>query len=562
MTIDIASLVASNQSNDTNLRGAMAGVTDLFQQIVGVAEQRTGLLQQGAVDQALVTTAADTATMAQQQRTLASATELGTNRDANTQALSGLIAQINGSFAEAQNQRAVIAEKQSRKILDDPLGWLEGQLTVNDNVAAYNNSAANYSANVTQLSVINDLTQEIAATDIAIKAGMTAGTIAANSRLQSAVWQDKAAASTIEAIKTNADGLLQAANMSDKLFNNQLRLRDQAMQEKSFALAQENARLARDERAERVAAKNAGEAEKQDYVDSVNAYRQNIGAAPITAVGLSNLMRSPEQKAILDDQYVTGATIRQTGKRAIAADPVTAIQQVQQSNGQLDGGRKVILDWAGTQVNAVQEAARAAGKPIKTIGELKEQATAFTTGLAKSQAANINTGDPSKNIYAPPSLGTLLSDPEISKLPGVQTLLKPMFDSGVKTFEPKTIIPLITANIGKDGLTQAGAIATITALANKSIAINNATFDYKSTIGIPNQEAFKVTLPNPMKLDLGYAAYTPVGVLQATGNFGASLVGKGTPITKSYDLSNPNDVAAYVNASQASLLVKAFGGKR
>ncbi len=182
MPVDISTFVNSDPEEGPAKAGTF--LADIYNAIVATSSIQSTTLEDAAKDRALVVSTEESGKLNAQQNTLTTATELGLNRSANNQVLSGLIDTINTNYTEAQRLNAEIYRKKTVSITDDPLAWIEAQLTVNDDVAAQNFAVKAHADASTQFKTINDLAQESAQTEVAIAQTRTAASVEANTRFE------------------------------------------------------------------------------------------------------------------------------------------------------------------------------------------------------------------------------------------------------------------------------------------------------------------------------------------------------------------------------------------
>lgn len=492
----------------TDLLGdATAGNLGLQQALMeSIIPQQTQLLNDisarassAAEAQKLSVTTTGLAQVKAQDQAIDIATRLGTNPEASTYVLGDYIEQKNQAFQQARALQQQINEKRSTT-LADPLKWLEAQLTVNNDVAQYNAAAQDYNLVEQEIGRIVNMTQEGQKLSNAIAKTKTVESVKADAEVAANQALNLADEAKVKALQLNSDGMAKVVALKNDNLSNVLRIRDQQMQEATYALAKQNASI----NAARLGLEMKKEKRDNDALEQAMAARNLFlvanGAQPQNAFQF-NLALKTDPKGTEDEIRLgmQAATIKANNPtqdaRVLGDTPfeALAIASKYQGSFNLAAGPKQVLDFVAGTVADIRN-----GKDAAAIKALEKPATASSAvnaaAASKAQVQHSRISSQDGNIYAPPQLQSLLSDPEIAKTASASLVLKPLLESGLKTFDSKVIVSQIInqAKLGKLPWNQ--AIDEISFLGIKSVAMNNELKGYRTVAGLPQQTALNMPL--------------------------------------------------------------------
>lgn len=533
-TINLADLVSQSQT------GYKQGIEDTIGLNADLAARfaERGVIANKAGDAAALVESTDHLAQAKaQEQALEYATKLGTNPQAETEILSSLISDKAQLFQQSRAELREIHRKQRTSLFSDPLGWLQAQFTLSDSVENYNAAATEHNLVSQQIDTLVSGTKEIEQMTNALAQTKTVASAEAAAVAARSTADLLANQSAIEALKTNADGIVRVQSMQQNALSNAFRIRDQQMQERSHALAVRNSNLAFEQHKLALEGKKEQQQERERTVQAVNLYRKANGMPEMSWTDLQLMYRDPQQKGLIDQQIVGGLTIAQSGGRYLADSPADALALASTNRAQLDPARDRLLRLTADQMNVMR------ANPDPNIKNNAQFAEALNTQVKAKAVNDHKLIQSSDNIYAPPSLETLLADKAIAATPSAQKVLAPLLSSGVREFNPTQAIPLIFEAVKKGEIPFNRAIADIQFIAGKSIDYNNALYSYKNTIGIDNQSKLNVKLETTGAV----AQAVNIAAQQNSGIGGLLRPILGGTSTKVVDISNPAELQDYAN---------------
>lgn len=149
-----------------------------------------------------------------QQSRLRAAAINGTDLSSDAEQMSALTQALDVARTQQAAAREAVTKKQSSNLLTNPLQWLTDQLTINTDIAAYNQSEASAELIAKRIAEKNALTQTQIATQNALSTSVTAASLQAEQdkiKQQATIAANK---SKIQGAQYNAEGILRALNIS------------------------------------------------------------------------------------------------------------------------------------------------------------------------------------------------------------------------------------------------------------------------------------------------------------------------------------------------------------
>lgn len=465
----------------------------IFGEVADINNERASALSSAAKDKELVTLTEGLAIAKQQKQALDFATKLGTNPEANTEVLSTLIRDKNNLFQTARDNLRKISATRNTSLFTNPGAWLAGNLNLEKDTNNYNAAAEEYNLVGKRIDDVVSSTDDLVKMTKGIQVSVTDASAEAAARLAAAQLNDAAAGARIDALKSNAEGIVKVQGLKQTALSNAVQQQQLGMEAQRLALAKESAAQQRAQMALAINDKNEQLEEKTRTIQAVNLYRKTNGMPEISWTDLKLLYKDPEQKRIMDQQITGGLTIAQSGGRYLADNPSNAMLIASSNGAQLPAGPASLVSTANSVLASVKQDIQAGKvKEIKNPQQLMEAVNARMTQRAADEQKQISEKN---SMYVPPTLATLLSDPAIKETPSAKLVLAALATSGVKTFDAAQAVPLIFESVKKGEMTMDRAIADITFIASKSVAYNNAHFSYDTTMGLPLMKGYNARLP-------------------------------------------------------------------
>lgn len=485
--LNLADLIASTQNSNAGTQEAVGALAQASAESLMKISQRA---TDTAELQRLVTSTAGLAEAKAQQNTLEAATLLGTNPEATNYILADYITQKNERFQEARALQQEIARKRSTT-LANPLEWLEAQLTVNNDINAYNAAAADYNLVGRQIDDLVAMTGDIDKMNNLIAVTKTNESVRAESEIAAAKFLDLADKAKVEALQLNSEGILRVQSLKQNQLDNAFRERSQQMEEARFALAQRNAAMEQTRLSLALAKAKRDEKDEQISLASWNAFRASAGLPPATQQMFEMSYRADADGTMkevnngLKTLYSKQAD-PQGDARFLGSTPAEALTVVSKYNLNFTDGRQKLIGMVGDTLNKLP--------PDQQKGSVAQVSQNLNKAVSIAAQAQHKAVTSSENIYSPPSLQVLMGDPAIASTQSGQLVLKSLADSGQKAFDPKIVIPQILEQVKQKKIPLATALADIDFIAQKSIMYNNNYYSYKNTLGIPDQTALNIQL--------------------------------------------------------------------
>lgn len=463
---------------DINRQSLQVGaeLESLFGEAAKLANQTADLETKAGDAAALVSRTAGLAALETQQRTLDAATALGTNPADAAYMLTQLANDVNARYAEREN--AILQTQQASQVnifTDGPLAWLGAQVDLPALNQAQEVAEARYNNAKDHYVTLNNLTQEAAQTMASIAQTKTTASVEAEAQALASLAQAKANQARIQGIQLNANGIKEAQNMRQQVFDNNLRMKAEARAEEQLNLARENARRIKEEQ-------NKAQRDVTTYLNAVNVYRQSVGLQPLDEQMLRLKSNTQQGKLELDNQFELGLVSAQTGKQILGADPFAALSTINTPGVKVSPGSAGVAD---TVKQIVETGLR--GQDVKA-----RDLPNFVNGLVKAEAdkmlANVSSGK--SNVYTPPPL-PVLADSEVTGLPFVQKVVASQIDAGVQDFQPDKLLHQGLALVKKGELSLSDVVTGVTALARKAVAYNNGYKNYEG-LGLPRQKSLNM----------------------------------------------------------------------
>jgi len=482
--------------------------------------QQLGLLQQdtaGAIDKSVEATnvVEGTALQGQQQaqddarRYAATVGALGTNPEA---LLVRLGVDLNAQLEASKSARDNLVAKQGINLIDNPLGWLHAQMTIEADQSALNNSQ----------SAVAGISKDIATATQAVDAfGRTQTALAVKVTDASRVATANARIAEAETVKATA-------------------LRNHLKDELAIAGTIQNASAAQAQEAQRrlgmLVTQDQLALERQRFEMSKQQFNWEKESK---SLALKDKKSQDEVKQMLLAQYNVGAKV--TGnpeetnfdlvlaRSQLGGTDATRISAIMEAGGNTlaVGSTRVAATPAGA---ANMIAKRVYGKandadfaPMKKYLDEQWSLALLANGGKEDKAAismNASVDDATKrftknatatgSFYAPPPIETILGTEAVKQ----SALYKKVLSAAgkdLKTADPEPIVKLAYEGFKAGVLSIDEAVSGIQTVYAQAAAINNATKKF-AAIGIPGQSSFttNVDVPGMNRAPINLMNYTEI----------------------------------------------------
>jgi len=551
---NIDSMAATNIARND----ATASALDSFQrEIQGVYQTAAGIRESQATATQTVKTVELMATARAQATGAKVAAELGVDPNSANYILNKVAAQFNTNSERAQKFADRIANAADpTNIFENPLTYIRDLVFQDFNVAGQRSAEAAAARAKDQFIGLNNMVQEVAQTQNAVKQSVTTETAKLAAQAAADDIRMQGLQLNIDAIKTNSEGVVRVAALRNNNMDIALRARDQQLQEQNIAVARQNSslqaeslRLALEERTERVNLKKEDAETRENMFNTVNVGRQLSNLPPFRSFNemQTAAKMNPKLQDTISQQYTAGLTAQQTGVATLGATPYEAIKYVTESGAKISDGRSKVLGFVDRMKNELL------GNPTAMAGIKKESELANTINTtaitaATKMSANITSG--SGNIYAPPPAAVFLQDAEFGKTYIAKNILAPGVELGGDTVNFSSTVGKLVEDARAGKITMQQADSELGFLADKVKGYNNSLYRYNATAGIPDMKTVNVALDdtgsfsNLINESAGRVAkVSPFGALTSTlfGGTNETIV----------DISNPVQRSAYLNKRMA-----------
>ena len=462
--------------------------------------QQMGLLQQesvGSTDRATaaINTVEGTALSGQQRaqddaRTYAASVgALGTSPEA---LLVRLGVDLNSQLEASKSARDNLVAKQSINLMDNPLGWLHAQMTVEADQANYNiaqQAAAGISKDIaTATQAVDSFGRTQAA--LAVKVTDASRVAAADARIAEAEGAKanalrghlKDEVAIAGAIQNASASQAQEAQRRLGMIVNQEQL---ALERERFEMSKQQFAWERKSKQLALKSKTDAETTKQQLLAQYNVGAEVLGLPSETNFDL--LMARVElggtDKTRISAAMEAGGNTLAAGSSRTAASPAGAAAMMAKgvyprSN---DAGFAPMKKYLAETWR--EKVALGGGKEEVVIANVNAQVKADAEKFNKNATA-------SGSFYAPPPLEVLTATKSVQATPLYKKVLATA-GKDLKTADPEPIVKLAYAAASEGVITFEQAATGLTELYGQAVVINNHTNRY-AQIGIPSQQNFTV----------------------------------------------------------------------
>lgn len=442
------------------------------------------------------------AKMQTQQANLKVANSMGTNAQSSGWLIGQMGQRVIQADVAAQAKLADVQAKKSIEFIDNPIGYLYAQATVDNDIEEYNSYLAASDLAKDTASKLEQMSQASFLTQNAIEQSVTESTIASAKILEGFKYGAAANEAALQGLRTNLEGIQRAALATKEAINYKFQGANAIAQEKQYqlslashALARENFNLNKQAREEKLSEDSLigkyiqkgffnvtggvelGEARKAELIRLYAGGRGDPRIVAMFQSGMESYMISPDgkQTVISTSPYV-------------AAGMFNAGMPKNLPNSQMAVGEWLVKKKNEFNNPAVQNQLKIDTKDPKAVE------AGFNEFVRKEAAEAAAVG---ADIYAPASLATVVAtNKNLATLPVWSKVLAPMAAAGAKLDNPSVVMGAITTAITKGDISYNDAIDIVT-LAQSGVDINNMSRNWISTgmpkgisqtVGVQNQD--------------------------------------------------------------------------
>lgn len=468
-----------------------------------LAAESSEFLNQKAADQALITTIHGKAQLETQQAVDMAGLMFGTDLRLSTEVLSGMTAELREAQGERIKAAQVIAQKKSVGLFDDPLQYFMNHLTINDDIDKYNGANAVIEARSQDIKTLNQLTQETAQTQVALKHSVTQASVDAAARVAAIDARVQANQQSIQSWIYGSEGVKAALTAAGEqlqgaqaIFSVQHTEESMAMQRAQFAQSQ--AEWA--DRREKLSLAKEGD---EQVLKLINVGRVNRGAAPLDSLASRQLLALKSSTgslpAMYADDYLAGERTATTGVRVVAAGPAQLLQRAETQGVQFTPAQAPIVSLLTQAKDAAHKsfepgmANAGAKKTPQALAEALDQTVrtdlaTYSKKIVAGDSSNpYNLGDIGEVIKSPLASGTL------QKLPTVQKVLGPLMAAGKTFSDPREVVAAVTNAAAKGEIKLEQAAKDLSEIYRRGVLVNNATKNFEG-FGLTPQSSYNAPI--------------------------------------------------------------------
>lgn len=554
---DINQLASQNIDRNNVTAQALASFQLESSSLFRAAEET--LANQGNNAQLIKTTEA-MATAQAQANSAEAARALGTDPNSANYVLDKVAEQFRTNSERAQKFADKVAfVSDPTNIMKDPLSYIGNALLYDVNVAAQASAERAAARSKDEYIGLNNMTQEFAQTQSAIRQSVTTQTAMAAGEMAKADMDFNVMKLRLDAVRTNSDSVVKISQLQNDNMSIALRARDQELQEANVINARKNAelqtealRLSIEDRQDRIAAKKETVEDQNRFLETVNAGRAiNGNLPPFPSYKEMQLQASmnPKVKEAMYMQYQQGLTAAQTGQASLATNPYDALKYVRATGAQITDGRSGVIKMIGDTEAEIRK------NPKLDLSKMKEaEYSKLVSDQSQARAnrmmSNISSGG--NNIYAPPGLGVFTQDPEFAKTYIATNILAPAQQLGTEQINFKLIANQLVSDMQKGKIDYKTVDSELGFMAEKIAGYNNSVYRYQETAGLPNMKQVNVALDDTSS----FARFaTSTGQLAQGSSAGGFLSGFfGGETETIVDLRNPTQRSAYLNKQMTKII--------
>ena len=531
----VGSTIAAQNARLANAQGQMA---QDFSAIQSASQAIVDATAKKGADDVVISSQNAKGLLDAQEAARSVAASYGGNPDDVSFIMNKLASQWQDTEAQRMQALDVVTKKQSVNFFDDPLTWLSNKLTVNTDIAQYNDLEEKSNALYDQLEKINTLNTSTAQSMKAIARTQTAATVEATADLAAQNATIAAKNASIQGLLYNAKGLQDITNMGQQQVSNTVQGAQVAIAQGHLAVAQ--AQLAVSEKELSMKADLYAEETKQKQMqdetdafvaDQTNKGRAAMGLPPLPPAKIFAMFKlGGEVGESLKHQYTAGAMSAAIGKPIIASSTGTTARVLATANSPLATTNPAVKSVVDLLENSYQNArnpqnAVQLGINPKDVSTLDNAVSGIVQQRVAAMGQNIKPGDAS-NIFQAPPLSALATLKSVQQNPVFTKVLQPQIQAGMAETDPNKIISITVDAVHQGKISLNDAAVGISGLFQSAAALNTSTKDF-TRFGIAPQATYNTMLNGTgvfggsTKIDLTNKAQVTTAIMKMMNRAGA-----------------------------------------
>lgn len=392
----------------------------------------------------------------------------------------------------AENEQ--IRQIDSIGFLENPIGYLEGQMRVNNHIANYNAAARDRNNAENAAAALDKLTTDSFKTVNALSSTVSEAYIAAAKVVQAHQYNAQASDASLQAVRLNLEGIRLASEATRDRLSVLFQANSAEMQQKSYALALENLGM---EKARYNLAKAAHDEKTSEdslilkYVQSGYFARTGKQMDPARSKEIVTLYRAKNPDIV--SMFESGLESAMVGKPMISSSAFDV--STLHATGKIQNLPLAQREVADQLVTWRREFESPAVQNALQID--KKDKTAVERAFNSYVQQQIGTGN--STVFKPmPLTQTAANSKLVANMPVWKNVLEPAKNAGVNIDEPNTAFSVILGAMKEGKLSYPDALDYSVAL-QAGLDINNQARNFL-TFGMQPQRTFNAAVSLPMSI--------------------------------------------------------------
>lgn len=537
---DLTALTAQGEQVTARLNVAAQALEDMFSKQIDFIGAQKELIQGSIEDAQLVQRTQDLAEAKAQSAAYDFAKAAGAVPGVANEALYKLMEKSNNL---AEKQRSVAARLENaadpRQLYRNPGRYLADYLLAPFNEQRLKAIDSQLDSTRKQISNINSSTQQYKQTQDAIAQTKTVASAQANARLVAQKAQMDLAKLDIDALRTNADGIMKVTQMRNSVWDRSVQMYNFKQQGAMLEMQRQDAAARSEELQLRLKDRKTADEAKQAFLEYVNAGAAYAGTAQFKSYEQLMMLTqaNPAYKDVIATNYQTGYATLSGGIPTISSSPVGLLDFQVVGGARLPDGPAALADKIKTVMSDLPaERTTVNGRPSISA------TNAAIVKEAQEHLKDITKGD--NNFYRPPEIEALLQDEEFAKTHFATKILENFKGQDIKVAYTKAI-SMLFEDLKRGVIPLDVADSELGFMADKIRGYNEEHFRYQASAGLPGMTSVVLPVEVPRTDWMARAATMyGYGIQAQMGDFSQSP----TPTELArVDISDPSKRASLLN---------------
>lgn len=468
------------------------------------------------------------AVMQQESTRLKIANRMGTNaNDAGW--VGGKLADRVKELSDQQDAvLQTIQAKQSVNLIDNPLGWIYSQATVDGDIGEFNGLERRRQLANDTLSKLEQMTSAAYLNNNALAQTVTDATIQAGKITAAHQFNREANVAKLEGIRTNLQGMQIATQASAQQVQMMFEGNSAIMRERQYDLSLEHLRMAKDQAAEALKSRKdkADQGEFLMKLAGMGYFAQTGTAMPDNYKRDLEKMYAAKVPQVMSwvDSGLASYMADPTGSRPIVSNSpfdVTSLAAAGQYTPPNAAQKQVadqLVSWR-RDFDKTPEGLQAAAAKDRTTSE--RAFNSYVKTRTKMDQANVT----SSSVYSVPALTDVAAaNPNVAAMPLWQTVLQPLATAGAKLDDPNFVFNSVASAVKTGKISYQDAVDGMSTAYGAGVLLNNQSRNFIA-LGMPPATNYNVA------------------VKLSTDIFGKSTI----------NMADRKDVARYLNSELAKI---------